>query len=170
MLLGATSDVGFRDFSLPPTGQSVFHLPIQTRAVPVRSKRDACRVGGGLFRPSNPCMAPSWSCTQPRRRGVFGNGSRGRGLSAWTCTVDGRRGQRWGRRDRVRAQRHSSSARCQRLRRAGRNRAQWQKHVIDTGGVATEDLVVADLTGDGHPDIVAGGRATHNVKLYVQVR
>jgi hypothetical protein len=36
--------------------------------------------------------------------------------------------------------------------------------------VATEDLVVADLTGDGHPDIVAGGRATHNVKLYVQVR
>ena len=47
---------------------------------------------------------------------------------------------------------------------------QWQKHVIDAGGVATEDLVVADLTGDGHPDIVAGSRATHNVKLYVQVR
>ena len=47
---------------------------------------------------------------------------------------------------------------------------QWQKHVIDAGGMATEDLVVADLTGDGHPDIVAGGRATHNVKLYVQVR
>ncbi len=44
---------------------------------------------------------------------------------------------------------------------------QWRKHVLDAGGIATEDLIVADLTGDGHPDIVAGGRATHNVKLYV---
>ncbi|MFM7833434.1 MAG: hypothetical protein ACKPJD_16705 [Planctomycetaceae bacterium] len=33
--------------------------------------------------------------------------------------------------------------------------------------MATEDLAVADLTGDGRPDIVAGGRATHNVRLYV---
>jgi hypothetical protein len=46
--------------------------------------------------------------------------------------------------------------------------SQWTKHVIDAGGMATEDLIVADLTGDGRPDIVAGGRATHNVKLYVQ--
>jgi len=46
----------------------------------------------------------------------------------------------------------------------------WQKHVVDAGGVATEDLIVADLTGDGRPDIVAGGRATHNVKLYVNTK
>ena len=44
----------------------------------------------------------------------------------------------------------------------------WKKYVVDEGGIATEDLVVEDLTGDGRPDIVAGGRATHNVKLYVQ--
>jgi hypothetical protein len=44
----------------------------------------------------------------------------------------------------------------------------WTKHVIDDGGVATEDLIVADFTGDGLLDIVAGGRATHNVKLYIQ--
>lgn len=44
---------------------------------------------------------------------------------------------------------------------------EWKKQVIDEGGIATEDLVVADLTGDGRPDIVAGGRATHNVKLYI---
>ncbi len=43
----------------------------------------------------------------------------------------------------------------------------WAKHVIDEGGMATEDLIVADFTGDGRPDIAAGGRATHNVKLYV---
>ncbi|MFT5527994.1 MAG: hypothetical protein ACI9HK_005980 [Pirellulaceae bacterium] len=43
----------------------------------------------------------------------------------------------------------------------------WQKHVIDAGGMATEDLIVADFTGDGRLDIVAGGRSTHNVKLYV---
>lgn len=45
--------------------------------------------------------------------------------------------------------------------------AKWQKHVIDNGGIATEDAVAADLTGDGWIDIVAGGRATHNLKLYV---
>ena len=44
----------------------------------------------------------------------------------------------------------------------------WTKHTIDDGGVATEDLICADLNGDGKLDIVAGGRATHNVKLYVQ--
>lgn len=43
----------------------------------------------------------------------------------------------------------------------------WSKHVIDAGGIATEDLIVADLTGDGRLDIVAGGRATHNVVLYI---
>lgn len=42
----------------------------------------------------------------------------------------------------------------------------WTKTVIDNGGVAVEDLVVEDLNGDGRPDVVACGRATHNVKLY----
>lgn len=46
----------------------------------------------------------------------------------------------------------------------------WEKHVVDEGGMATEDLIVHDLTGDGRPDIVAGGRATHNVKLYVNAK
>ena len=44
---------------------------------------------------------------------------------------------------------------------------QWTKHVVDVGGMACEDLVVADLTGDGHADILAGGRQTHNLVLYV---
>ncbi|MEQ9411491.1 MAG: VCBS repeat-containing protein [Fuerstiella sp.] len=44
----------------------------------------------------------------------------------------------------------------------------WDRHVVDAGGMATEDLIVEDLTGDGRPDIVAGGRSTHNVKLYIQ--
>ncbi len=47
---------------------------------------------------------------------------------------------------------------------------EWTKHVIDAGGIATEDLIVADFTGDGHLDVVAGGRASHNVKLYVNGR
>ncbi len=42
----------------------------------------------------------------------------------------------------------------------------FDRRVVDDGGVATEDLVVADLDGDGRPDIVAGGRATRNVKIY----
>ncbi len=47
------------------------------------------------------------------------------------------------------------------------NGSEWKKQILDEGGIATEDLVVADLTGDGRLDIVAGGRSTHNVKLYV---
>ena len=42
----------------------------------------------------------------------------------------------------------------------------WEKHVIDNGGVAVEDLACADLNGDGKIDIVAVGRATGNVKIY----
>ena len=42
-----------------------------------------------------------------------------------------------------------------------------KKHLVDAGGMATEDLIAADVTGDGRVDIIAGGRATHNVKLYI---
>lgn len=42
----------------------------------------------------------------------------------------------------------------------------WSKQVLDNGGVAVEDAIAADFDGDGRIDIVAGGRATHNVKLY----
>ncbi|HEX8200335.1 MAG TPA: VCBS repeat-containing protein [Isosphaeraceae bacterium] len=50
--------------------------------------------------------------------------------------------------------------------RPGTEPVEFTKHVIDDGGVATEDLVAADLDGDGRPEIIAGGRATHNVKIY----
>lgn len=40
------------------------------------------------------------------------------------------------------------------------------KTMVDEGGMATEDLTIADLNGDGRPDIVASGRATRNVKIY----
>lgn len=43
----------------------------------------------------------------------------------------------------------------------------WTKHTIDEGGIAVEDAVAADLNGDGKIDVVAGGRYTHNIKLYV---
>jgi hypothetical protein len=32
--------------------------------------------------------------------------------------------------------------------------------------MACEDLQVADLDGDGHLEIIAAGRRTHNVKIY----
>jgi hypothetical protein len=38
--------------------------------------------------------------------------------------------------------------------------------MIDAGGMATEDLTVADLDADGRPDIVASGRRTANVRIY----
>ena len=42
----------------------------------------------------------------------------------------------------------------------------WRESVIDPDGMACEDLQVADLDGDGHPEIIAAGRRTHNVKIY----
>ena len=42
----------------------------------------------------------------------------------------------------------------------------WRDTAVDDGGMACEDLVLADLNGDGKLDIVASGRATHNVKVY----
>jgi len=42
----------------------------------------------------------------------------------------------------------------------------WARNIIEDGGVAVEDLTVADLNGDGKPDIIAVGRGTHNARIY----
>lgn len=42
----------------------------------------------------------------------------------------------------------------------------WTKSMVDDGGMAAEDLAVADLNGDGRLEIIAAGRATANVKIY----
>jgi hypothetical protein len=42
----------------------------------------------------------------------------------------------------------------------------WERFILDDGGVAVEDLTVADLNGDGKPDIIAVGRATGNCRIY----
>ncbi len=42
----------------------------------------------------------------------------------------------------------------------------WRRQLVDPGGVAVEDLAVADLNGDDRPDIVAVGRASKNVRIY----
>jgi hypothetical protein len=47
-----------------------------------------------------------------------------------------------------------------------RDGSKWERHLIDSGGVAVEDLAAADLNDDGRIDIVAVGRATGNVRIY----
>jgi hypothetical protein len=42
----------------------------------------------------------------------------------------------------------------------------FERYTIDDGGMGCEDALAADLDTDGRADIVAGGRATHNVKIY----
>jgi hypothetical protein len=44
--------------------------------------------------------------------------------------------------------------------------SRWNRQIVDPGSVAIEDLACGDLNGDGRTDIVAVGRATHNVKIY----
>ena len=42
----------------------------------------------------------------------------------------------------------------------------FTRHVIADGSPAAEDATVLDFDGDGRPDILAGGRATHDVTLF----
>jgi hypothetical protein len=44
--------------------------------------------------------------------------------------------------------------------------AKWERHDVDPGGVAVEDLAAADLDGDGKIDLIAVGRQTHNLRIY----
>lgn len=44
--------------------------------------------------------------------------------------------------------------------------ARWKTTWIDENGMACEDLKVADLDNDGKPDIIASGRASHNLVIY----
>ena len=43
----------------------------------------------------------------------------------------------------------------------------WEQTLIDDNTMACEDLCLADLDGNGKLDIVAAGRATKNVKIYL---
>jgi hypothetical protein len=45
----------------------------------------------------------------------------------------------------------------------------WQRHIIEDGGVAVEDLAAGDLYGEGRIDLVAVGRQTKNVRIYRNV-
>jgi hypothetical protein len=49
---------------------------------------------------------------------------------------------------------------------ASRSGTDWTSIWVDENGMACEDLQVADLNGDGKNDIIAAGRATHNLKIY----
>jgi hypothetical protein len=43
----------------------------------------------------------------------------------------------------------------------------WIKHRVDDDQMACEDLCLADLDGDGRLDIVASGRSTRNLRIYL---
>src|SRR5262245_11896928 len=42
----------------------------------------------------------------------------------------------------------------------------WETFVLDDNTMACEDLVLADLDGDGKPEVIASGRDTHNLKVW----
>jgi hypothetical protein len=42
----------------------------------------------------------------------------------------------------------------------------WSKHILDDGGIGAAACAIADLNGDGRPDIACIGSATTNLKWY----
>ena len=46
------------------------------------------------------------------------------------------------------------------------NALEWEKQVLDATGLGCEDVICADLNGDGKVDIIGVGRSTKNVKVY----
>lgn len=53
-----------------------------------------------------------------------------------------------------------------RLYRFDAKSKKWERYILEDGGVAVEDLTVADLNADGNLDIIAVGRATGNARIY----
>ncbi len=45
--------------------------------------------------------------------------------------------------------------------------SRWTRHDLDKGGISAASCAVADLNGDGRPDIACIGSATSNLKLYL---
>lgn len=45
--------------------------------------------------------------------------------------------------------------------------SEWTSTLVDDNTMACEDLAAADLDGDGRLDLVAAGRATRNLKIYL---
>lgn len=46
----------------------------------------------------------------------------------------------------------------------------WRETLVDDNQTACEDLALADLDGDGKLDIIAAGRATHNLRVLWNLR
>ena len=44
--------------------------------------------------------------------------------------------------------------------------ADFETFWLDKNGMACEDLQIADLNGDGKPEIIASGRSTNNLRIY----
>ncbi|MDP6891902.1 MAG: FG-GAP and VCBS repeat-containing protein [Verrucomicrobiota bacterium] len=49
---------------------------------------------------------------------------------------------------------------------SNKERSKWESIVVDDNQMATEDIRVSDLNNDGKLDIIAAGRASHNLKIY----
>ena len=47
-----------------------------------------------------------------------------------------------------------------------RDHDKWKEHWVDENGIATEDLKISDLDGDGKRDIIAAGRKSQNLVIY----
>lgn len=47
-----------------------------------------------------------------------------------------------------------------------KKKGQWTRQTVDNGGISAAGCAIADLNGDGRPDLACIGSATTNLKLY----
>jgi hypothetical protein len=164
-------NLGVEQIQLDPAGERVRSQPLIPGAPGEAPKRGSSEVHLGRLRDGRPFLATidPWHGSEvavslPRGQGVFAprtviDTTLADGHALWVADVDGDGD------DEIFA---GHRGRDHRVSAYDFDGEKWTRTVIDTG-IAAQDLRGGDLNGDGVPDVVAVGGATHNVVWYRSV-
>jgi len=161
-----------RQVAAHPFGRRQPGKPQEPIAAPAKSNRASSKAAESSWPPSNPGTATRWSFyTEPAAKGELWDRhvldtelkwAMASGRRTWMATARTNSSSAsatiWTRR--------TGAAACASTKAVDDKGAQWARHIVDSGGVAVEDITAGDLNGDGRIDIVAVGRQTKNIRIY----